>query len=150
MELVLVRFKYSMMKNLLLILVVLFFKESFGQSNAIRYAKIEVEISKEKRPKKIYAKLKILVPFEGGDSLWVSSFENNINHGIEFDNGAKPGKYLVLANFIMSKDGTISDVICLKDPGYGMGEEVVRVLKKGVVKWKPASFHGLPVRELRR
>lgn len=134
----------------LLLIPILFLtciSESFSQTAPGRYGNIEVIITKEKRPKKIYAKVEIKSAFIGGDSSWVLSFEKNINQSIQFKNGARPGKYTVVAQFIIAKDGTISEVACLKDPGFGMGEEVVRALKKGTGKWAPAS--GSEVKEYR-
>jgi protein TonB len=32
-----------------------------------------------------------------------------------------------------------------RDPGYGLAEEAVRVLKKCKEKWKPATFEGRAV-----
>ena len=43
--------------------------------------------------------------------------------------------------FIVDRDGNISDVKALNDPGFGTAEEAVRVIKKGP-KWKPALQNG--------
>lgn len=123
--------------------------ECFGQTTSRRYGRIDVEITKEKRPKKIYAKVEIKSAFIGGDSSWVQSIEKSINQSIKFKNGAKPGKYIVSAQFVIARDSTLSDVLCLKDPGFGMGAEVIRALKKGTAKWIPAPAGGVRVREYR-
>ncbi len=112
--------------------------KSNGQKVANSYGEIVVEITKEKNPKKIYTKVEIVSAFPGGDSAWIKSLEGNLNRSIPFRNGAKKGKYIVSAAFIMSKDGSISDVRCLSNPGFGMCEEVLRALKKNP-KWFPAS-----------
>ena len=123
--------------------------KSFGQTTTGRYGRIDVEITKEKKPKKIYAKVEIKSAFISGDSSWVKSIEKSINQSIKFKNGAKPGKYTVSAQFVVAKDSSISDVRCLEDPGFGMGAEVVRALKKGSTKWTPAPAGGIRVREYR-
>lgn len=48
-------------------------------------------------------------------------------------------------SFIVEKNGTLTDIKILKDPGYGSGEELVRVLKL-LPKWSPAEMNGRKVR----
>ena len=122
--------------------------KSFGQTSNGRYGKIDVEITKEKKPKKIYAEVKIMSAFIGGDSSWVQSFETSLSQSIKYKNGAKPGKYTVSVQFVVAKDSSLSDFRCLNDPGFGMGAEVLRTLKKGSTKWAPAG--GVRVREYRQ
>ncbi|MBK9211818.1 MAG: energy transducer TonB [Saprospiraceae bacterium] len=40
--------------------------------------------------------------------------------------------------FIVEKDGSIGQVIALKDPGYGLVDEAILVIKK-MPKWKPGK-----------
>ncbi|MCD0468159.1 M56 family metallopeptidase [Flavobacterium sp. JAS] len=47
--------------------------------------------------------------------------------------------------FIVEKDGRLSKIKVLKDAGYGIGAEAVRVLKKSP-KWTPGTIKGKPVR----
>jgi protein TonB len=119
--------------------------KSNGQTVTNSYGQIVVEITKEKRPKKIYTKVEIKSAFPGGDSAWIKSLEENLDRSIPFHNGAKTGKYIVSVAFIIVKDGSISEVRCLSDPGFGMGQEVVRAIKKGT-KWAPAPAGGIKVR----
>jgi hypothetical protein len=88
---------------------------------------------KRKKSKKV----EIKSAFPGGDSSWVQSLEKKLNQTIPFRNGAKKGEYIVSVAFIVVKDGSIADVRCLSDPGFGMCAEVVRAIKKGP-KWTPA------------
>ncbi len=52
----------------------------------------------------------------------------------------------VYVSFIVEKDGTMSNIKVLKDPGYGMGKEAIRVLKSIKTKWKPGKKAGKEVR----
>lgn len=52
----------------------------------------------------------------------------------------------IYTSFIVEKDGSISDIQIVKDPGYGLGEEAVRFLKNLTVKWKPAEINNEVVR----
>lgn len=47
--------------------------------------------------------------------------------------------------FIIEKDGSLSDIKTLQDPGYGIGDEAIRVLKLSP-KWTAATQEGKPVR----
>lgn len=49
-------------------------------------------------------------------------------------------------SFIIEMDGSMSNIKILKDPGYGMGAEVERVLKGITERWKPGMVKGKPVR----
>lgn len=133
---------------LLAILLFIITSRIEGQTNAYTYAKIAVEITKQKRPKMISTKVGIISPFPGGDSAWVRSLEEKLNKAISYRNGTPRGKYTVYVQFIVSQDGTLSDVRSLTSNGYGMDAEVVRALKKGT-SWAPASSNGRKVNEYR-
>lgn len=63
-----------------------------------------------------------------------------------------PGKYAVKVRFIVEKDGSISDVKAVYNPGYGLAEAAINVVKT-VPKWKAAeqaknkvrSYHIQPI-----
>lgn len=50
--------------------------------------------------------------------------------------GAKRGTYTVRVRYIVDKEGNISNVECVNDPGYGLGAESVRAVKASSL-WKP-------------
>ena len=105
--------------------------KSYGQTVAkYYYGRIEIEFTKEKRPKKFYAKVQIKSGFPGGDSSWVKSIEKNINQSIGDGKRVKKGKHIVSVKFILSKDGSLSEIRCDNDPGFEMCGEIIRVLKK--------------------
>ncbi len=51
----------------------------------------------------------------------------------------------VKVQVVVESDGTVSEVAALNNPGDGLAEEAVRVIKKGP-KWKPAEQNGRKVR----
>lgn len=69
----------------------------------------------------------------------------HINSGIPISRGAPRGHYLVATNFIIEKNGQVSNVKYETVEGYGMEAEAVRVIKESPV-WKPALQNGHPVR----
>ena len=54
-----------------------------------------------------------------------------------------------VVSFVVEKNGSISQVECLRDPGGGLGEEAVRVIglmNKDNIIWSPGKQRGRPVR----
>ncbi|MCC9072042.1 M56 family metallopeptidase [Flavobacterium sp. F-65] len=51
----------------------------------------------------------------------------------------------VLINFFVEKDGSLSEYKIANDLGYGLGDEVIRVLKLSP-KWKPGTLNNEPAR----
>jgi len=51
----------------------------------------------------------------------------------------------VLVQFVVEKDGSLTNIKVLRDLKYGTGEEAVRMLKKAP-KWKPGFQNGRAVR----
>lgn len=97
----------------------------------------------------VFRKVEIEASFPGGDRLWRSYLERNCNAQIPSDNYAPPGAYTVIVQFIVDKNGDISDVRALTKHGFGMEEEVVRLISKGP-KWQPAILNGKPVKAYRK
>ncbi|MBS1534377.1 MAG: energy transducer TonB [Bacteroidetes bacterium] len=58
----------------------------------------------------------------------------------------EPQLYRVMVSFVIEKDGSMTDIRILRDPGYGMGQEAMRVLESLQTKWKPGLLNGQNVR----
>lgn len=126
------------MRNFLLILLCfLCVANSYGQTATSSYGRVDVEITKEKT-QKIYTKVDIKSTFPGGDSSWARSLEKKLDQTIKLDRRVKKGKYVVSVQFVVAKDGSLSDIKCLNDPGFGMGAAVLREIKKGPT-WGPCD-----------
>ena len=65
------------------------------------------------------------------------------------DNGAPEGTYTVWVQFIVDKQGAISDVRALTNHGYGMEAEAVKVIQRGP-NWNPAQQNGRYVKAFRK
>lgn len=52
----------------------------------------------------------------------------------------------VHVSFVIEKDGSMTDIRVLRNPGYGMDKEAIRVLKSLKTKWKPGVLNGQNVR----
>jgi periplasmic protein TonB len=134
---------------LFFLLPALFLTKSYGQLVTTGPHGVIVEITKEKRNHKISFKVKITSAFPDVDSAWIRFVERNVSSTIELDKRAKKGKYIVAVKFIVAKDGSINDIACEKDPGFGSCREVIRVIKKSK-NWTPAQQNGRQVSEYRR
>jgi periplasmic protein TonB len=51
----------------------------------------------------------------------------------------------VFVKFVVEKDGSLTDIVILRDAGYGTGKEAMRVLKSSP-KWNPGEQNGRKVR----
>ena len=98
---------------------------------------------------RVFAKVEIEAEYPGGQGAWANFLRKNLSGDVATQNGAEPGTYTVIVKFIVSKDGSISDVTPETNVGHGMEQEAVRVIKKGP-KWTPAQQNGNIVKAYRR
>ncbi len=98
---------------------------------------------------KIFTKVENKAEFPGGQTAWRRYLERNLNTSTPVENGAPGGTYQVIVRFIVSKDGTVSDVNAETKHGYGMEEEAMKIIKRGP-KWTPALQNGRNVTSYRR
>lgn len=98
---------------------------------------------------KVFAKVEKEAEFPGGLEGWAIFLQRRLNSNVPVRKGAPAGKYTVVAQFIVDKEGNVSDITALTDHGYGMEEEVVRVLSKSP-KWIPAILAGRRVNAYRK
>jgi periplasmic protein TonB len=52
----------------------------------------------------------------------------------------------VHVSFVIEKDGSMTDIRVVRNPGYGLDKEAIRVLKSLKTKWKPGVLNGQNVR----
>ncbi|WP_301923046.1 energy transducer TonB [Ferruginibacter sp.] len=107
------------------------------------------EAPKSNDEDKIFTKVENEAAFPGGEAAWRRFLEKNLDASTPINNGAPEGSYKVIVRFIVSKDGSISDVQAESKYGYGMEDEAVKVIKRGP-KWTPALQNGRNVNAYRR
>ncbi len=98
---------------------------------------------------KVFSRVEFEAEFPGGRTAWIAYLQKNLKANVPVKNGAPGGRYNVIVRFIVSKDGSISDISSETNHGYGMEEEVIWVIRKGP-KWIPASQDGKAVNAYRR
>jgi len=108
-----------------------------------------IEEKKEEPEDKIFESVQIEASFPGGDIAWKRFLERNLNPNTPVDNGAPAGQYQVWVQFIVDKEGVISEVKALTSNGYGMEDEAVKIIRKGP-HWIPAIQNGNKVKAYRK
>ncbi len=104
-----------------------------------------VEAPKEDE-NKVFTKVEIEASFVGD---WTKFLQRNLNGDVAVNNGAPPGTYQVVIQFIVDKAGNVSNVQPLTKLGYGLEDEAMRVIKKAP-KWNPAVQNGRQVKAYRK
>jgi periplasmic protein TonB len=95
---------------------------------------------------RIFTEVEVEASYSGD---WRQFLKENLDPGVPVKEGARAGKYTVIVQFIVDRDGNISSITPLTAHGYGMEDEVVRVIRKSK-KWKPAIQNGRTVKAYRK
>jgi TonB family protein len=96
-------------------------------------------------PDKVYETFDIekMPQFPGGEIPMHAYFKDNIQYPEEAKKAGIQGT--VALSFVVEKNGSISTIRVLKDPGGGIGMEGVRLLK-AMPPWQPGEIEGVPVK----
>src|SRR5690606_35559740 len=95
----------------------------------------------ENDPNLIYSAVQTMPQYpEGNEKLTEFIAKNFKNSTTDRDLKGR-----VILQFIVEKDGSLSDIKVLRDLGYGTGKEAIRVLKL-TEKWNAGLQNGKPVR----
>jgi periplasmic protein TonB len=92
---------------------------------------------------KVFTKVEKEAKFPGGADGWRRYLERNLNANVAADDGAPTGNYTVKVQFIVDKEGNISNVQAIEKPKAcpSCGPEAEKVIKRGP-KWEPAVQNG--------
>jgi protein TonB len=107
-------------------------------------------VEEPKKPEEDYDKLFTKVEkearFPGGMEAWKKYLERNMNANVAAEDGAGKGNYTVKVQFIVDKEGNVSNVEAIEVPAAcpTCGLEAVKVIKKGP-RWEPAIQNGRKV-----
>jgi hypothetical protein len=71
-------------------------------------------------------------------------FYKYVGNNFKVPEGFK-GKGKIYLRFFIEKDGSLTEIEIIRDLGFGLGDEAIRVLKESP-KWIPGSVNGSPVR----
>ena len=117
----------------------------YNMQQAVTFNSCISRVGDSSRKSSIYIGTQEQAKFPGGPEAWQRFLQQHLNLYVPKNHGAQAGEYLVIASFLVGRDGTVTEVKAETDPGYGAAEEVIRVLKKSP-KWIPAMQDGKPVK----
>lgn len=115
---------------------------TYGQVVSEKTPEIDtnVAVPDQKSESDIYNAVEKRPEFPGG----VQAFYDFIGKNYRVPK-VKDLKGKVFVQFVIERDGSLTDIIVLRDIGHGTGAEAVRVLKKSP-KWIPGEVNGEIVR----
>ncbi len=83
--------------------------------------------------------------FPGGPNAFMKYLAKNVKYpAADIDNNVQ-GR--VVAQFVVEKDGSLTQIKTVRAPSKAMADEAIRVLKKSP-KWKPGKVKGQAVRTM--
>lgn len=82
--------------------------------------------------------------FPGGADGWIEYLQAHLKANTPAKKKAPVGRYTVTITFLVDKNGKVTEVEALNDPGYGTAEEAVRVVQHSPA-WIPAIQNDKPV-----
>ena len=107
---------------------------------------VEAPKIKEEYYEKIFTKVEKEARFSGGMEGWKKYLERNLNANVAANDGVPVGSYTVKVQFVVDKDGQVSNVQAIEVPAAcpDCGPEAIKVIQKGP-KWEPAIQNGRKV-----
>ncbi|RKR81467.1 protein TonB [Mucilaginibacter gracilis] len=91
----------------------------------------------------IFITTEIQPTFPGGEAAFGRFLSDHIRYPAVAKENNISGR--VFLQFVVEKDGSLTDMKIINNPGSGLGEEAARVLKTSP-RWKPGIQNGKPVR----
>lgn len=93
--------------------------------------------------------VEIEASYPGGSVAWVKYLQKNLKANVPLKNDAPSGSYLAFVLFVVDTDGSVSNVKPITRFGYGIEDEVVRVIEQSG-KWIPATRNGVALKAYRK
>lgn len=94
-------------------------------------------------PDRLFTATEIPPTFKGGMEAFYQYIADNYDYPAAAVENDVKGR--IILQFVVEKDGSLTNIEILRDLKYGTGEEAVRMLKNSP-KWEPAIQNGRPVR----
>lgn len=91
----------------------------------------------------VFVKVEMEAQFPGGADAWRRYLERNMRYPESAQDNGTQG--MVKVQFLIDREGNISEVQALNNPGDGIAEEAVRIIASGP-KWIPAEQNNRKVK----
>lgn len=129
-----------------LILTLLLFSFCFSQTDDLGIKKLDLNniepAIENKKDDAVFSEVEQMPEFPGG----LNSFRMKISQNFEMSEiPENAGKLTTTVNFIIEKDGSLSEIKAIGN-NYSFNKEAMSVVQKIPQKWNPAKIGGKPVR----
>ena len=104
---------------------------------------LDQEITEDSGAGRIFTAVEVQPEPPGGIDAFMNYIAKNYNYPSQAIEQGVSGR--VILQFVVERDGSLTDIQIIRDLKYGTGEEAVRVLEKAP-KWKPGFQNGATVR----
>ena len=115
-------------------------ERTYSDANIVVEMGDDVKVNLKENPNEIVAMPEVKADYPGGSEAFIKYIFAHYKSPTDEEINAK-----VFISFVIEKDGSLSDIKVLRDAGFGIGQELLRVIKKSP-KWKPALNNGKVVR----
>lgn len=93
-----------------------------------------------------FERVEVEARYKGSFASWNNYVEENIRYPKKAKRHFAPGtEHRLRAKFVVERDGSITFIQIENDPGYGLGKEVIRLIKESG-NWEPALQNGRVVK----
>ena len=107
-----------------------------------------VEAPKKESDDAVFLPVEFEAQFPGGMAAWARFLHKNLNYPSDAQDNGVQGT--VVVQFVVDRDGNVSDVEAISGPEKGgLREEAVRVIKRSG-KWTPGNQNGKGVKSYKR
>ena len=98
---------------------------------------------KEEVTEEIFVVVEEQPEFPGGNAAMMKFLGDNIKYPVIAQENGIQGR--VITNFVVERDGSITDVQVVRGVDPSLDKEAIRVIQS-MPKWKPGLQHGKPVK----
>jgi TonB-dependent SusC/RagA subfamily outer membrane receptor len=92
----------------------------------------------------VFTKTEINAVYAAGEAAWKTYLMKNLSTSVPEQEGWKAGNYTVIVQFVVMKDGSLTNVTTTNYLGTKTAQYCIDLIKKGGL-WKPAMQNGKPV-----
>lgn len=114
-----------------------------GKQNATTHQCAHQEAEEEAPELKVFTSVETAPLFPGGEQAMYRYISQNLTYPEKAKEKGISGTAMI--TFVVEKDGSISNVRILRDPGAGLGAAAAAVVQ-GMPRWTPGKQDGKPVR----
>ncbi|MEP7142120.1 MAG: N-acetylmuramoyl-L-alanine amidase [Ferruginibacter sp.] len=107
-----------------------------------RIVSVNSDVNQPEQPQgPVFTKTEYEPEFPGGDTAWKNYLQKNINSAMPIEEGWNAGTYKIIIEFIVDRNGNVSDVKTHDFPASKTAKQCIELIKNGP-RWIPAKQNG--------